>query len=195
MLRAQILFMTHFIKQQQQRTKLTEPLFFRSPVGIQQENNHVLTMNSAQTPENEQTQCESDCALFDPVINEVADLHLTGTGTRFTGHVEQDPTLHLSFSTIIGLCATHNSQPFAWICIVDLMGRFLFGVLSCVTCFSALFCIILHTCIFEKQGLLITLRYIILYFSLLDLFLQRRGRGETHLNESGEKSKNIHSDV
>ncbi|KAF3689938.1 putative protein C3orf67 -like protein [Channa argus] len=65
---------------------------------------------SDETPANEETQCESNCVLFDPVINEVAALRLSGAGTRFTGHVEQDLTLHLSFSFIMWLCASQNSH-------------------------------------------------------------------------------------
>ena len=56
----------------------------------------ALTINSAQTPANENLSGNQTVFCLILVINEVAALHLASKATRFTGHVELELTLHLS---------------------------------------------------------------------------------------------------
>lgn len=145
-------------------------VFFLSAVqsGSNRGLNLVSTINSAETPANGQTQCESNCVLFDPVINEVAALHLTGTSTRFTGHVEQDLTLYLSFSIILWLFATHNSHSHLHGYLLLTWLRDFYLECYHTHMFFCPFCIILHTVYLKKAwvGNNPEINYILFHISL-----------------------------
>lgn len=88
----------------------------------------VSTINSAQTPANENLSGNQNVFCLILVINEVAALYLTSKGTRFTGQL----TLHLSVSIIILLCvACCYLQETALVTRL----RDIYEVLSCVTFF------------------------------------------------------------